>query len=97
MADIKDFDSINPDLFEALEKEAKSKPENMEDGIDNNLSEIVNDTIESTDGEIEVEAEKALNPVDEETVESIASEYKEHDSSEEEMVDEGAKVIPFSG
>ena len=97
LADIKDFDSINPDLFEALEKETKSNPEKMEDGSDNNQSEIVNDTIESTDGKAEVETGKVIDPVDESTVESIAPESREPDSSEEEMVDEGAKVITFSG
>jgi segregation and condensation protein B len=101
LADIKDFDSINPDLFEVLEKEAKSNSEKTEEGSDNNLPESVNDTAESTDDETEIKAEVEadVDIVEEATVESITSESEEPEISdnEEDDAEEGAKVIPFSG
>lgn len=95
LADIKDFDSINPDLFEALEKESKSddadnvSTEKLVDDINDNTGE----TTESEDvSEIIDEAATETESV-EENIEVVDETNVELENSEEET----AKVIPFSG
>ena len=93
LADIKDFDSINPDLFEALEGEYKNQPDNAE--IDEEDDSQAADE-ESNISEHETETE--LHTGDElDSVESVVSEREDHRTSEEAITEEGAKVIPFSG
>lgn len=55
LADIKDFDSINPDLFEALEDEAKSKLQNTEESDSVGAEGIVEKTDQPIDSESDVE------------------------------------------
>ncbi len=110
LADIKDFDSINPDLFEALEGEAKSAAEKEKDDT-KNVDVEDEDSINSEPETIEESAEEILDEVatedDEELVEeSITTEPEEADdaeeivtseaASDEEVTEEGAKVIPFT-
>jgi segregation and condensation protein B len=109
LADIKDFDSINPDLFEALEGEAKSAAEKEKDDI-NNVDIADDGSINSEPEAIEASAAEIPDEVateDEDlVVESISNglendeEYELAASSEEvndeEDSEEGAKVIPFT-
>jgi len=110
LADIKDFDSINPDLFEALEGEAKSAAEKTKDDVDN-VDAADDDAINSEPEAIEASAEEipdeAATENDEElVVESISNglenveEPEEAATSEEasdkEVAEEGAQVIPFT-
>jgi segregation and condensation protein B len=110
LADIKDFDSINPDLFEALEGEAKSAAEKAKDDIKNVDTED-DGSINSEPEAIEESAEEIPDEVatedDEDlVVESISNglendeEYEVAATSEEvnddEDSEEGAKVIPFT-
>ena len=100
LADIKDFDSINPDLFEALEGEIKTASENsnnIDDVVDSEEEDEFQATdIESTISEHETETELDTD-IELESVESIVSEHDDHRTSEEAITGEGAKVIPFSG
>jgi len=83
LADIKDFDLINPDLFEALEEETKSNS-----GKGDEINKEVSDDIVN-------ETEIISDIVDDVITESESSEESEEIN---DVVDEdGAKVIPFSG
>ena len=87
LADIKDFDSINPDLFEALEGEAKSEAE----GSGENVSEAdVKTTVDNQEETSEVLSEVSEDDADTQE-ESIDEAENDIDESEE-----GATVIPFS-
>jgi segregation and condensation protein B len=102
LADIKDFDSINPDLFEALEGEAKSNAEkNDADKLDAEAeASIDSESAEHGDSAEEIsEAAGAENNSDNEdvVVESISEEPETTEAaSDEEISEEGAQVIPFT-
>ncbi len=103
LEDIKDFDSINPDLFEELEGEAKEKAiaeaSTSESVSDETVSEEDSPNTEVTDVDNQIE-EAALNEeVEEDTEEeTIVAEHGDVDeeASEDPDLNEGAKVIPFS-
>lgn len=109
LADIKDFDSINPDLFEALEGEAKSAAEKAKDDT-KNVDTADDGSINSEPEAIEASAEEIPDEVatddEDPVVESISNglendeEYEVAATSEEvndeEDSEEGAKVIPFT-
>jgi segregation and condensation protein B len=92
LEDIKDFDSINPDLFEELEGEAKEKAQaeaklnaenSTEDGSETSATNEQDDEVVS----IEESDEIIVAETDEEELEAVTSESD---------VDESANVIPFS-
>jgi segregation and condensation protein B len=87
LADIKDFDSINPDLFEALESESNNDAENKDEVTQQDSNEVVD---ESEQDDVIETVEEAQEVVE-------ASEEQEPETSEEENDAEGATVIPFSG
>lgn len=109
LADIKDFDSINPDLFEALEGEAKSAAEKAKDDI-KNVDTADDGSIDSESEAIEASAEEIPDEVateDEDLVVKSISNGLENDEeyevaatseevNDEEDSEEGAKVIPFT-
>ena len=110
LADIKDFDSINPDLFEALEGEAKATSETTKDDVEN-VDSADDDSINPEPEAIEASAEEMPDEVatedDEDlVVESNSNEFENDEESEEattsaeandeEDSEEGAKVIPFT-
>ncbi len=112
LADIKDFDSINPDLFEALEGEAKLATENKEGDVKNVETAAADDSINPESEVIEESAEEIIDEVDTENnsdneealvVESISNDSEQakevatsEEASDEEVSEEGAKVIPFT-
>lgn len=95
LEDIKDFDSINPDLFEELEGETKPEVD-TDDKADNELeSEIVS----TTDEQDVVEAEQQNDVDDEiETIDEIQQTDDELETilDEETEIEEGANVIPIT-
>ncbi len=109
LADIKDFDSINPDLFEALEGDAKSAAEKAKDDI-KNVEPSDDDSIDSEPEAIEESAAEIPDEVtteDEDLVVESISNGSENDqeskvaatseeANDEDDSEEGAKVIPFS-
>ncbi|GJM06089.1 MAG: hypothetical protein DHS20C09_20850 [marine bacterium B5-7] len=107
LADIKDFDSINPDLFEALEGEAKADAENSDDDIQNVVpaeDETTNPEPEAIEESAEEMQEEVAAEDDEELViESVANDSEEpeevapgEEESDEKDPEAGAKVIPFT-
>ncbi|MCZ6803377.1 MAG: SMC-Scp complex subunit ScpB [Proteobacteria bacterium] len=90
LADIVDFDSINPDLFEALAEKAEANSETSDEIDPETAEEIVNDSVESSDNETEAVSDNA----DDLVTEAVPPEETEiiENSAEED----GAKVIPFS-
>ena len=109
LADIKDFDSINPDLFEALEVEAKSDAEKTKDGINNvdtadddsinpepeAIEDSTADIIDEVDSDSEHEEELVVASIDNESEQPEAVGTTE-EASDEAVSEEGAKVIPFT-
>ena len=88
LADIKDFDSINPDLFEALEETDKEQDQEQTQTSDNDadFAEIETEATDQEEGvaeEVDVEAD---------TVEMIA----ESEPDTEQSDSSGAQVIPFN-
>ena len=88
LADIKDFDSINPDLFEALEETDKEQDQEQTQTSDNDadFAEIETEAKDQEEGvaeEVDVEAD---------TVEMIA----ESEPDAEQSDSSGAQVIPFN-
>lgn len=103
LADIKDFDSINPDLFEALEEEAKSNKETA--GQDDVQQAATNeDTVSETEGDGEsvvADADSVNEEQDKNNVVGVSgveeSERSEDSDNVEDVPEESAKVIPISG
>lgn len=96
LADIKDFDSINPDLFDALEAESNNNPDNSEDLTAQDTNEVADESMDSIENESEQDAViESVEVEDDDAIE--ASEEQEPETSVEENDAEGAKVIPFSG
>jgi len=100
LADIKDFDSINPDLFEALEGEAKSVAEKTEAEVNNVETEDDDSNIPESN-EIEESGEELSEEIvtednEELVVESTSNESEEVAISDEEDQEESAKVLPFT-
>lgn len=85
LADIKDFDSINPDLFDALEAESTNDTEKSADLTEQDSNEVAEEAVDAI--ETESEAEDVIESVEE----------QEPETAEEDNDAEGAKVIPFSG
>ncbi len=95
LADIKDFDSINPDLFETLEGEAKSAAEKTNDDVNNieeSAEDIPNEVVSEEDEDLLVES--ISNGL--ENVEEPEAATTREAASDEEVPEEGAKVIPFT-
>ncbi len=94
LEDIKDFDSINPDLFEELEGEAKAQAQLQADADveENNetLSTETSATVEQDDEIQSVDVE-----ADEDDLETAAIEAEEIATDEKSDINENAKVIPF--
>ncbi len=90
LEDIKDFDAINPDLFEELEGEI-TKANSIEN------SETENNEV-SADDEQDLESVSEIETEDGErdSVESIVAEHEIHRESEEAITEEGSKVVPFT-
>jgi segregation and condensation protein B len=94
LEDIKDFDSINPDLFEELEGEAKAQAGTKSD------NEAQTSTTDEQDIETELDegadaADEEIGAVDEILGSEAETDEKEPGRDEEPGVDEDAKVIPF--
>ena len=102
LADIKDFDSINPDLFEALEEETKEQGQEEVVAEDQTEAqrEVEQDEDNMTEATLEAEDNDVID-VDTVTAEATAednadtTEQSENDS-EAEPEPESAQVIPFS-
>ena len=104
LADIKDYDLINPDLFEALESETKlatGKIKNDVDTVDNGPTNTESKEIDGTVDEIYDEV--TIKEGEELVFESINTKppvSEKVDTSEEKRskrdTDEEAKVIPFT-
>lgn len=90
LEDIKDFDAINPDLFEELEGEVKANEEgekgDSEDTITNDNEEVVASDSEQHDLD-DVEELKGIDD---------ASEDEAQEEVEEEVEQQGATVVPFT-
>ena len=95
LADIKDFDSINPDLFEALESESNNNAENTDEVTERDSNEVADESVDAVENESE--QDDVIETVEQEQEVDEASEEQEPETSEEENDAEGAKVIPFSG
>lgn len=108
LEDIKDFDSINPDLFEELEGEAKAQAD-AEDNADVKADNEIEGADVSTTEEQDIEMasdEEELNAVDEETeaddeIQSSETEIDEDVSDESELdeesdTDEASNVVPIT-
>ncbi len=109
LEDIKDFDSINPDLFEELEGEAKAQAEadvkenddtqsTEASAIDEQDAEAVQDEdVDTGNDEVDAvdETQNASVEPEEDDLETGAIEPEEITTDEESDVDENAKVIPF--
>jgi len=102
LEDIKDFDSINPDLFEELEGEAKAaekKGQDAETDSDENI-EVV-DEVENAEASTTGEQDDA-NSSDEDSVDGKSEEETDEElaaaaiESEEEPDDEVSNVVPIS-
>jgi segregation and condensation protein B len=98
LEDIKDFDSINPDLFEALEGEKKPETENSNETENNDTVEEDESEIVDEDANIsEHETETELNTdVELDSVESVVSDQEDHRTSEEAITEEDSKIVPFA-
>ncbi len=98
LADIKDFDSINPDLFESLEKEGQAE---AAPAAENNETQSETEVTDETDS-VELVDEPNETAELEEVVdeESNSPESEQADTSEAEDNDsdapQTAKVIPFN-
>ncbi len=87
LEDIKDFDAINPDLFEELEGEVKAD----EGGSQGETNETISEETGSEDAEqSETDVVEELNSSDD----SIDDESQEE--VEEETEQQGATVVPFT-
>ena len=87
LEDIKDFDAINPDLFEELEGEIKANEEGIQEGSEESISEA-NEEIAAEESESGVVEE--LNSSDD------SSDDETEEEVEEEIEQQGATVVPFT-
>lgn len=90
LEDIKDFDAINPDLFEELEGEVKANEEGKQEGSEETLSDdneevVANDSDQSDSDDVE-----ELKSVDDSSDDEAQEEVKE------ETEPQGATVVPFT-
>ena len=96
LAEIKDFDKLNPDLFEGLEEAAAS--DNSEENASS--EEVVNDAEATPALEVidnpAIDADDAANASD--TIDSVAEDHQAGDEQEEDGAEEEAvdNVVPFS-
>ena len=89
LAEIKDFDKLNPDLFEGLEENPEGETTDAEPGADDALLELVDSG--------EVHELKSVGSDDAEASTDDASPAEEQtDEAEEEIVAAGDNVVPFS-
>lgn len=104
LAEIKDFDKLNPDLFEGLEEELKEKEdevqkdEEQENGEAEKFQEGLQVVVDNVD-ELEPTSDESMNVVD--LVEEESVQPVEDDEAEVEEVDEtesvgGDNVVPFA-
>lgn len=104
LAEIKDFDKLNPDLFEGLEEELKEKEdevqkdEEQENGEAEKFQEGLQVVVDNVD-EPEPTSDESMNVVD--LVEEESVQPVEDDEAEVEEVDEtesvgGDNVVPFA-
>ena len=104
LAEIKDYDLINPDLFEALESEAKLATGKIKDDVDTvNVGPVITESKEIEGTVDETYDEVTIKEGEELVLESINTESsvtEKTDISEEKNnerdTEEGAKVIPFT-
>jgi segregation and condensation protein B len=105
LEDIKDFDAINPDLFEELEGEKKADEEGQKESHEDNTEQNTSDGgTEALEAEAEAEAEQTeSDEVDNEpdVVEAIKntevnSDDELQEEAEEDALEQGATVIPFA-
>jgi segregation and condensation protein B len=106
LEDIKDFDSINPDLFEELEGEAVANTKVEAVAENAGAEENINDDTNTVEEEYETPVDDNVvlseyetetdTDAERESVESVVAEHEEHRDSEEAITEEGATVIPFS-
>ena len=87
LEDIKDFDAINPDLFEELEGEVKANEEGQQEENEESTSEV-NEEIVSEQSESDIVEE--LNSSDD------SSDDEAQEEIEEETEQQGATVVPFT-
>jgi len=104
LADIKDYDLINPDLFEALESETKLATGKIKDDVDTVNNGPTNTKSKGIEGTVdEIYDEVTIKEGEELVFESINTKSpvsEKVDTSEEKKserdTDEGAKVTPFT-
>jgi len=96
LADIKDFDSINPDLFEDFEENESDigKPDEADNEAANDFGK---ETVESVDNNVETVSESVDEIATESESPEESDEIKDSVDEEDDVVEQGAKVIPFSG
>ena len=104
LEDIKDYDLINPDLFEALESETKLATGKIKDDVDTVNNGPTNTESKEIEGTVdEIYDEVTIKEGEELVFESINTKSpvsEKVDTSEEKKserdTDEGAKVTPFT-
>ena len=92
LEDIKDFDAINPDLFEELEGEVKAKEGNEEASAESDAEgseEVISEQAESDESVVE-----ELNSAEDSSDDGLEAEVETED--EEELEQQGATVVPFA-
>jgi hypothetical protein len=104
LAEIKDYDLINPDLFEALESEAKLATGKIKDDVDtvnvgpvSTESKEIEGTVDETYDEVTIKEgeELILGSINTESSVTEKTDISEEKNNERDT-EEGAKVIPFT-
>jgi segregation and condensation protein B len=104
LAEIKDYDLINPDLFEALESEAKLATGKIKDDVDTvNVGPVITEskeiegTVDETYDEVTIKEgeELVLGSINTESSVTEKTDISEEKNNERDT-EEGAKVIPFT-
>ena len=104
LAEIKDYDLINPDLFEALESEAKLATGKIKDDVDTvNVGPVITEskeiegTVDETYDEVTIKEgeELILGSINTESSVTEKTDISEEKNNERDT-EEGAKVIPFT-
>ena len=86
LEDIKDFDAINPDLFEELEGEKKADVGDTENNTEVAETNLDDNQLESDETAV----------VEERTTAEELSDEVEQEEGEEELENQGATVVPFA-
>ncbi|MBL1141151.1 MAG: SMC-Scp complex subunit ScpB [Proteobacteria bacterium] len=97
LEDIKDFDAINPDLFEDLEGEARAKEQNESDTVTENSDTENTEAVANEERDIEsVSGEEDVNEVEVHVVDDVADSEAVETEAEESEEEKGATVVPFA-